>query len=925
MRELFERALEQPAAQREAWLDQNVTDAHERQTLQRLLRADDDRGFLDTPAVEHVARLSAQDLPADGLIGQRIGAFRIVRRLGQGGMAVVFLGERADCDFSQHVAIKLLRRGLYSQLEQRLFTRERQVLARLQHPNIARLIDGAVTAAGIPYLVMEFVDGLPITQHAEQARLNLPQRLRLFVEVCRAVEAAHRSLIVHRDIKPSNILVGADGQPKLLDFGIAKLLEEDTRSVTVGVYTPEYAAPEQVRGGAITTATDVFGLGVLLHELLLGLRPAGTPTRRPSTRTNELPKPSSDKKVPDSAPAQLRKQLRGDLDNIVLKSLDADPARRYASAGAFADDIERFLQRQPVSAHPPSRLYRTKKFIQRHRGGVAVTAAFVLAILASLGMAVWQANVARHEAARANTVRDFLLGVFDAARAHLPRDQRATPEILVEQARLRLATTPNLDAATRADVLCTLGEVALSQDNFARAQALFADAQTRLANIGDQRGADAALVMQTDALQRAGANAEAVAKLTARLPALRAAPRPALLRALGVLAAAQMQLGKPDMAIAYRREAVAAANQLHASNSLEALGVALDVGNTLAQAQRYPDAVRELEPLLARWRALHAPQDDRYVAALESFATATDGVGNLDAAQARFSELLALKKKIYTAPHHEIARTLRDLGQVVARAEKYAQAQTLLDQALAMDRQVFGDSHQEIAADYNALGTVMIEQQDFSRADSDYRAAIAVCSKAAIKDEVCPRAHNNLGMSLYRQNRLDEARAEMEQALAQRRTLFGSRHPTVAYSLSTLANVAAKQGKSDEALRLAAEALSILEHDGLDASREAALIRNGYAQSLWLAGRNDDALREIDRTLVDWKRVAPQSKARRVAMLVLKAQILLDLKQTDAAHRSANDAIALGVDPSELSPQTKALLHDLGGQYAAHADSDAVH
>jgi len=440
-----------PAADRDAWIDAHATGADEIGALRRLLAADGGSGFLDTPATEHAARMAADEVAAEGLIGQRIGAFRLLRTLGRGGMAAVFLGERVGVDFEQQVAIKLLRRGLYSELEQRLFQRERQVLATLDHPNIAHLIDGGVTDAGIPYLVMEHVDGVPITQYADDRAMDVRARLGLFLAVCRTVEAAHRSLIVHRDIKPSNILVEADGTVKLLDFGIAKLIDEDDAGATVGVYTPEYAAPEQVSGGAITTATDVYGLAVLLHELLLGLRPQGNPTRRPSSRSAEAAA-QADRAARAFEPAQLRRQLRGDLDNILLKALDPEPGRRYASAGALADDIERHLEHRPVAAHPPSRAYRALKFVQRHRGGVALTCLFVLGVLAALGAALWQAQVARREAERANTVRDFVQGIFDPVRDGVAEGKLPSIRDLVAAGADRLAADAQLEPAERIDL-----------------------------------------------------------------------------------------------------------------------------------------------------------------------------------------------------------------------------------------------------------------------------------------------------------------------------------------------------------------------------------------------------------------------------------------------------------------------------------------
>jgi len=692
------------------------------------------------------------------------------------------------------------------------------------------------------------------------------------------------------------------------------LLDEDDAGATVGVYTPDYAAPEQLSGGTITTATDVYGLGVLLHELLVGLRPEGSPTRRPSSRVGDIGVAQGDSGVHGLSPLQLRSVLRGDLDNIVLKALEPEPQRRYPSAGALADDIERFLDNRPVGAHPPSRLYRAKKFIQRHRGGVLTSALFLLGIFAALGVALWQANVARHEAVRANTVRDFIVTVFDAARAHLPRDQRPTPEALVEQAQRQLAAATNLDAATRSDVLRTLGEVNLSLANFARAESMFGEARDLAAGRGDSTAARSARVLRADAIQRAGRNAEAMRELYAQLDDLRGTPSPALLRALGVLAAAEMATGAPDAAIAHRREAASAAERIYGADSIEGLASALDVGNALAELERFPEAIAVLDPLLARWRATNAPQDDRYVAALTSLAAASDGVGDKPGSEAHYRELLTLKRRIYTAPHDAIARALRDLASIVLRAEKYAEAESLLNEALAMQRQVFGEDHREVAVSYDGLGEIMVAQRRFAEADAAYRAALAVCERARISEEVCPRARNNLGMSFYRQDRLDEAKREMTQALAERRALLGDDHPTVAYSLSTLANVAGKQNDGAEAVRLSQEALAVLDRGGRGASREAVLIRNTYASALWHAGRNAEALPEIDRTITDWQRVAPDGKVRHVVMLVLKAQIQQALKRDDEARKTAEEAIALDAPVADLAPRTKLLLRELSGR-----------
>ncbi|MBN8483059.1 MAG: serine/threonine protein kinase, partial [Xanthomonadales bacterium] len=329
LRDLFEQALAQPEAGREAWAMALAIDDALRAALLRLVRAAADRpGPLDVPVLARAARIGDDDeaATAEGLIGERIGAFRLTALLGQGGMATVFLATREGADFHHEVAVKLLRRGLFSEIEQRLFRRERQALASLSHPNIAHLIDGGITAGGIPYLAIEFVDGVPITAFVTEHQLDVRARLQLFITVCRAVDAAHRQLIVHRDIKPSNILVTGEGTVKLLDFGIAKLLDEGdeqaTRSGLVPL-TPGYAAPEQYAGQRISTATDVYALGVLLHELLLGERPVAVdPVPRPSSRVGEL---TTDLWVLPAQRQALRAALRGDLDNILAKALAPEP------------------------------------------------------------------------------------------------------------------------------------------------------------------------------------------------------------------------------------------------------------------------------------------------------------------------------------------------------------------------------------------------------------------------------------------------------------------------------------------------------------------------------------------------------------------------------------------------------------------------
>ncbi|MEO7795025.1 MAG: serine/threonine-protein kinase, partial [Thermoanaerobaculia bacterium] len=362
---------------------------------------------------------------------ETIGPYRLVRCLGEGGMGEVFLAERSDGEFEQRVALKRIRAGLDSEAIAERFLRERQILARLDHPGIAHLLDGGSTDEGEPYFVLEHVEGLPITVWCEQCTAPLDMRLRLMIEVAEAVDAAHRQLVVHRDLKPTNILVTASGRVKLLDFGIAKLLQPeafDERQTQVGgqPLTPAYAAPEQILGEAVTTATDVYSMGALLFELLTG-RPPFDRSGRPlpalvrSVDSETLERPSvvaagADAGEPERETLRgFAPRLEGDLDSIVLKALNRDPTRRYPSAAALGDDLRRFLSGRPVKARPDSAGYRLRKFIGRHSLGVAAGIVALAAVIAGIGVVFWQNGVARDEARRAERVKSFLIELFREA------------------------------------------------------------------------------------------------------------------------------------------------------------------------------------------------------------------------------------------------------------------------------------------------------------------------------------------------------------------------------------------------------------------------------------------------------------------------------------------------------------------------------
>ncbi|HEX6717720.1 MAG TPA: protein kinase [Pyrinomonadaceae bacterium] len=432
VKQLLTHALELDTRQRQSFLDSAcANDAGLRAEIDHLLdqQVDSSRDMLEQCASD-ASRLRFNTHENGTKAGTRIGSYKILREIGHGGMGAVYLAERDDEHYRQQVAIKLIKPGLGGEAIRKRFRNEMQILADLNHPNIARLFDGGETVDGVPYLVMEYVEGRPIDVFCDEQQLTIEERLKIFSTVCAAVQYAHQHLVIHRDIKPGNILVNEEGVPKLVDFGIAKLLDPDRTDATATAMpfmTPDYASPEQVRGVAVSTATDIYSLGVVLYQLLTGRRPyrvkSGVAHEIAKAICEEDPERPSTTQLPSSRRTNAReKRLDADLDNIVLMAMRKEPQRRYATAEQFAEDIRRYLNGLPIRARADTFGYRTGKFIHRHKLGVAAAMIIVLTLLIGIVATVWQARVARAERARAerrfNEVRQlansFVFEVHDA-------------------------------------------------------------------------------------------------------------------------------------------------------------------------------------------------------------------------------------------------------------------------------------------------------------------------------------------------------------------------------------------------------------------------------------------------------------------------------------------------------------------------------
>ena len=564
---LFHQASAVPAADRPVWLDVHCgDDAELRREVESLLASDSsDVGV--TVAVGSALAESARAVAASQA-GQRIGVYRVVRELGHGGMGAVFLARREGADFEQQVAIKFLRGVLAADSVDR-FRAERRILAPLQHPNIARLIDGGATEDGAPYLVMEYVAGQPIDHYCDEKKLPIRDRLTLFCQVCEAVDVAHRSLIVHRDIKPSNILVTADGVPKLLDFGIAKLLDDSGQApvapVTVTgmrMLTPEYASPEQIRGEPITTAADIYSLGVLLFELLTGDRPFTFPSRRIEeiermVGVQEPPKPSTSARASGHA-----RQLAGDLDTIVLTALRKEPARRYASAAHLADDIRRYLEGRPILARPATWRYRTSRFVTRHRWGVAAAAVIAMLLVGSAIVFVTQAARVQQERDTAEQVITFLTSLFAVADPSESRGNTITAREILDRGVERISIDLKEQPEVQARLLDAMGRVYRELGLFDRSSVVLDQAlKLRLGQGGpDDLTTAATMAGLGDALRERGRidDAEPLVRQALEIRQRLAGPRAAVTaQSLNGLGLITQQRGNWDEAVKLFEESIA--------------------------------------------------------------------------------------------------------------------------------------------------------------------------------------------------------------------------------------------------------------------------------------------------------------------------------------------------------------------------------
>jgi eukaryotic-like serine/threonine-protein kinase len=820
-----------------------------------------------------------------------IGPYRLIRELGRGGMGTVWLAERDTGEFRQQVALKLIRSGEDSDALLRRFLRERQILARLVHPNIARLLDGGADTRGQPFFAMEYVDGLPLLRYCDEHRLTLPERLVLFAEILDAVSHAHRQLIVHRDLKPSNVLVDGAGHARLLDFGIAKLLDaseaDDTRS-GVRPMTVAYAAPEQIRGEPVTTATDVYSLGLLLSELLCGVHP--TPETRASAPSEALRRDPDAERLAAARgtnASRLAAILHGDLDAIVRRATAEEPAGRYPTVDALADDLRRYRTGLPVRARGAMAGYRLTKFLRRHRGAMAFAAVALLAIIVGTAAALWQARVASREAREARAVTDFLVNVFRASDPASTAGREVSVRELLEQGARRidseLAGTPSVHARL-AGILAGINTSLARYDD---ADALLSSA-LRARKLDAATRADLLLDRAANAIEQGKPEvADAALREAQPLAQLLSSQRPELeARRLALLGDAQRRAAN----FAAAAQSLEQALKIDQTHDLQALAVAH--ANTLSavygDAHRDADAEHAARDAVALARRIYPNPHPELESAVVNLGSVLSREGKLDEAKSLLDEGLALSKQLFGEGHPETARAEINLAMAHARSGDFAGAEALLQAALTAQNSSLGPTHTDVAATLNNLGSIETSRGELDAAEQHTLQAQEIWRALNLIRH--PRAldtDSNLAIILIERNKLDEARRLLQTSLELRRAVLGPDHPTVPATLNRLGVVAREQGHYDDAERIHREALAAIEKTQASDAPEALYTRHLLDQAACLREPSSAALGDYLSLMGELRAKLPPAHPRRAESEIDFAECCLRGGDAAEAERTA--------------------------------------
>lgn len=832
---LFEEAADLPPETRERFLDDRCGgDTDLREEVLSLFRYASDHDVDQEPVIVEALQAAAASLISDDIAaGNRLGPYRIEKEIGRGGMAVVYLAERADGEFRKRVAVKLIKRGMDTDAMLGRLLQERRILAALEHPSIARLLDGGTTGDGRPWLAMEYVEGLPIDQYCEKHALSRDERCRLTEKVCDAVAYAHRNFVIHRDLKPANILVTADGTPKLLDFGIAKLLDTepgeqgpDTRAIRL--FTPEYSSPEQRRGARVGITTDVYSIGIVLYELLTGRRP----------RVEE---------AEQAAPPR----AGSDLDMIVLKALRTEPERRYPSADQMGEDLRRYLAGMPVGARPDSLGYRTAKFVRRNRLGVAAAAAAVLALAGGIVVSGWEAQrayVARqaalNESARARTERDRAIAAEQRASEErntaVAERERANKETATAKAvtdflqnDLLGTASPNaqagpdlkvrtaLDRAAQhidgrfarqplveADIRSTIGDAYAALGLYPQAQQQFERAWSLRRNQLGEKHRDTLDSMTSAAVTyRLQGKLDQAGRLYNRILAAQRAQfgerDPATLLTMSNLSVVYAHQEKYAQAEALSAKALRIQKSVLGVEHLDTLRTMNNLAVDYTQQGKYGQAERIYRQILEIRRRVQGPMHPNTIFTVNNLAVvlARPG-GNLEAAEKLYRDTLELQRRMLGPDHPDTLLTMNNLGLLWTwQPEKFAAAEQMLAETAEARSRVLGAAHPDTLSSWVQLGTAQMLERKYAEAEATLRRTCDAYAAARLDSWQRYSCQALLGESLAGQKRFNEAEplvlAGYEGMRQRASSIPAISRPSLGRAAGWMVKIYTEQGKTD--------------------------------------------------------------------------------------------------------------------------------
>lgn len=881
----FTHAIDLDAKEREAYLVRLGRDdpkLHDR--LLRMLAEDDspDDSLADPVAAEAASMI--RQAP-DAWVGRRFGNYEFVRRIAVGGMSAVYLGQRIDEQYQQDVAIKIVAGSFETDALHARFRTERQILANLKHPFIAQLHDGGTTEDGTPYLVMEYVDGVPIDVYCDEHTLSIDERLGLFGKVCKAVAFAHRNLIVHRDIKPSNILVTDDGTPKLLDFGIAKPLDKAQLSQTIAMtradvraMTPEFASPEQVRGEPITTATDVYSLGVLLYKILSGRMPYLTESSnvaavakaicdtQPSRPSTVITLPSEDE---DTSPrivamrrtslGKLRKLLAGDLDNIVMMALQKEPERRYATVNALIDDIEHYRAEEPVSARADSLSYRLTKFLRRNR--LAAGAAAVVALFA-MGAGVWhtwQVTVERDraeaQARKAEQAVEFISGVFRSASPFYAKGEDLTVRDVLQRGVEDIETTLAGQPEIRADLLLRLGTIHQDLGQYPEA----AELATRSLALREQ---------------------------------LYGANDTRLVQPLLGLAAAVLESGDDAQAMQLTDRALALALAGDPENpALDADVYRLRANIHDAQGN-HEAAVADNRQAIAELESIGITNSPTFALLQNNLASSLLGLQDYDAALEPATRSYELKLALHGRLHPDVATSLTNLAYIHRSAGRLDESERLFRQSLEVREQVFGRDHPDYAIGQNQLAEVLSSKQQWPEVETLLVAAIPVLEEAYGPGHRWTAGSRGMLAEVYSETgRIEESLELARDWLEYSSSRPDSRSWETAIAYAEYADALLEAGQDSDAIAAYRDSVSIF--DVLNGGLATAYTQAKLGRALLMSGAIDEARVLIDTALDYCRNEAPVQHSIVARVLTAKAELDIADRRFDSATSNASEALEI--------------------------------